>query len=468
MNKNSILLGFSAFLLVLGTFLVVPGSNIGRFAADTTNGDWLPSVTTFLQFGFGLCILGLGFVLSWLLESVSGLWFWGVAIATRLVLLRSHPGDEAWRFLWEGYIQNFGFNPYALPPNAAELVAYRPEWWSQIAQPDTAAIFPPLAELSFRLLAAIAPFLLSFKFAFTLADLGICALLCRRFGPLQATFYAWNPLVLYSFAGGAHYDSAFLLLLVAAWLAFERPQPQPKPPGSDFMQAIREAFEDEDDPLPPRRTAQPVFNSPPARQTEHWLGSAVLLGASAAFKGIAWPILGFLAWRAGREVGWKLAATVMLCGILPFAIAAVPFCYTGTCPAIALDFSSLLRERSIAFIPALLADLQPSHWLYFVAVAIAWLAMLSQIKHFRPFAEWYFFIWLVFSPIVQAWYLTWLVPFAVVSRNLGTYWVSLSAFIYFIGPYRQTLAGEIATPHLWETFALWLPLAIGWFWMQKE
>ena len=77
---------------------------------------------------------------------------------------------------------------------------------------------PPLTQLGFRTLAAISPSVILFKTSFAIADLLICWLLTRRFTSRQTTLYAWNPLVIYSFAGGGHYDSWFILPLVAAWL----------------------------------------------------------------------------------------------------------------------------------------------------------------------------------------------------------------------------------------------------------
>ena len=85
----------------------------------------------------------------------------------------------------------------------------------------TSAIYPPLAELGFRLLADLSQSVLLFKLAFIAADLAVCFLLRARFGARRSVLYAWNPLILYSFAGGAHYDSWFGLCLVAAWLFWE-------------------------------------------------------------------------------------------------------------------------------------------------------------------------------------------------------------------------------------------------------
>ncbi|GFZ94239.1 hypothetical protein [Okeania sp. KiyG1] len=75
-----------------------------------------------------------------------------------------------------------------------------------------------------------------------------------------------------------------------------------------------------------------------------------------------------------------------------------------------------------------------------------------------------FFLLLTLSPIVHAWYFTWLIPFAVATRNLGIRWVSLSVFIYFVLPYRQTLGDNSWVLTSMERYWLWLPLIVGFIW----
>jgi len=126
------------------------------------------------QFWIGIGIMSLGFILTWQLRSIRGHWFWAIALATRLILLPMHPGDDIWRYLWEGYIQTLGFSPFHLPPLAPELAPYRTEWWSLINHPTVSAIYPPITQLGFRGLAAIAPSVLIFKLGFVGADVGVC------------------------------------------------------------------------------------------------------------------------------------------------------------------------------------------------------------------------------------------------------------------------------------------------------
>src|SRR3977135_782038 len=47
--------------------------------------------------------------------------FWAVLIALRLVALPLAPGDDFWRYQWEGKIQRAGFHPYANAPDHPAL-----------------------------------------------------------------------------------------------------------------------------------------------------------------------------------------------------------------------------------------------------------------------------------------------------------------------------------------------------------
>ena len=51
--------------------------------------------------------------------------FWAVVIALRLVALPLEPGDDFWRYQWEGKIQQAGFNPYVNAPDDPKLEGVR-------------------------------------------------------------------------------------------------------------------------------------------------------------------------------------------------------------------------------------------------------------------------------------------------------------------------------------------------------
>lgn len=411
-------LALSAGLLVLGAILTSPH---GRFS----------QVEVLHQFWLGIGIMGGGFVMSWRLTSVPAVWFWGVAILTRLILLPMEPGDDVWRYLWEGHIQNLGYSPYHVAPNAAELVPYRTDWWAQINHPEVSAIYPPITQISFRGLAAIAPNVYLFKIAFGLADLALCWLLSRRFGAAQTTLYAWNPMILYSFVGGAHYDSWFILPLVAAWLVID----------------------------PPEGTQSPGEPSP-----FRLVGGALLIGISAAVKWISLPLLGWLIWQPLRRRNLWSALAIALVGVMPMLLSALPFCGISTCPLVPTDSAFVVYGRSAEFIPHWVAQVWPlslkANWIFGIPlmVWIGWL--IVRTDRFQPCAEGYGFGVLLLSPIVHFWYFTWVVPFAVSSQNWGVRLVSLSGFVYFVLPSR--LPDWRLTDG--ERLVLWLPFILGGLW----
>ncbi len=127
---------------------------------------------------------------------------------------------------------------------------------------------------------------LSIKLSFLAADLAICGLLSARFGALRAALYAWNPLVIYGISGGGHYDSWFLLPLVAAWLLAER--------------------------IPPPQEGRP----------QAWVD--LLLGLSVAFKWITLPLLLqriWSRWRQFRQPAPPL--TTLLLGLAPLLLGTL-------------------------------------------------------------------------------------------------------------------------------------------------
>jgi len=379
-----------------------------------------------IHFGYGIAVMSLGFIGSWRLKALSWQWFWFVAIATRLIILPMYPGDDIWRYLWEGYLQNLGFSPYEFAPNAPELIPYRLAWWSQINHPGVSAIYPPLTQLGFRGLASISPHVILFKSSFAIADLLTCWLLTKRFSYADTTFYAWNPLVIYSFAGGGHYDSWFILPLVAAWIAWEM----------DLR-------------------VSPLLVS-------------CLIGISIAVKWISLPLLGFLGWSRRSQINFRLGILIAAEGMLPICLSAIAFCDVDSCTLIPTSSTFVSHGRSAEFLPYLLAKLwHPStktNSIFALPLGLITLWLLWKAKSFQELAIAFFTSLYLISPIIHGWYFTWIMPFAVGTKNWGVRWLSLSAFVYFVLPYRQALGDRHWQLTDFETWLLWLPLLLGWGW----
>jgi alpha-1,6-mannosyltransferase len=146
--------------------------------------------------------------------------FWIVAIALRLVALPLAPANDLWRYQWEGKLQQAGFNPYATAPDDPKLDEIRQNFpeLHKINRRDFQAIYAPGAELLFSSLSRISDRPLFYKLVFAIVDLGAVALLLRLISGetryAATAWYAWNPLVAYSFAGAAHFDICMILPLI--------------------------------------------------------------------------------------------------------------------------------------------------------------------------------------------------------------------------------------------------------------
>jgi rSAM/selenodomain-associated transferase 2 len=135
--------------------------------------------------------------------------------------------NDVYRYVWEGFIQNHGFNPYQFAPNNPLLTGLiqgdMATIWQQINHKDLSAAYPPLMMLLFRTLSAISPTPILFKIAmvgFDLVTIGALILIVqwRKIPPAHLIWYAANPLVLVYVAGEAHLDIVQASFLV--WALF--------------------------------------------------------------------------------------------------------------------------------------------------------------------------------------------------------------------------------------------------------
>lgn len=89
-------------------------------------------------------------------------------------------GDDVYRFVWEGWIQNYGYNPYLYKPSSPELKSlqqsshYMQRVYMGINHPDVTSVYPPLAQLAFRLFSLLANRAGFFKLFFVAADVCTC------------------------------------------------------------------------------------------------------------------------------------------------------------------------------------------------------------------------------------------------------------------------------------------------------
>src|SRR5207247_2995062 len=92
---------------------------------------------------------------------------------------------------------------------------------ARVPRTDEPTAFAPGAEVLFRAIPATNSALL-YKIIFGACDLRAIALLLRLLDKQTAVWFAWNPLVAYSFFGAVHFDSIILLAIVALIFFLER------------------------------------------------------------------------------------------------------------------------------------------------------------------------------------------------------------------------------------------------------
>lgn len=165
----------------------------------------------------------------------------GGALLLRCLALSSHldTSDDVHRYVWEGELVRRGISPYAAAPADPSLESMRAEFpglAASVGHPEIPAIYPPLVQgvgavtatwvdLTGGSLERDGPRILRFLFA--AADLAVLLplsyLLRARRRPVGALVaWAWCPLVAFEFAGASHFDSLGILLLVAGIAAWDR------------------------------------------------------------------------------------------------------------------------------------------------------------------------------------------------------------------------------------------------------
>ncbi len=128
---------------------------------------------------------------------------------------------DVWRFLWEGHVSSHRGSPAAFPPEDADhslITPYQSErdWdhvLSFVNHPEEATVYPPLAQQLFLVSHAIAPgSVVAWKACVIAVDMA--AMLFTALGlhaagrsPGIAVLYGWNPLVVKVGAGSGHFDA---------------------------------------------------------------------------------------------------------------------------------------------------------------------------------------------------------------------------------------------------------------------
>jgi hypothetical protein len=152
-----------------------------------------------------------------------------VAFRTPLALAPVGSDNDMIRYLWDGRVQQLGYNPYLVLPSDPAMAHTHTAETARMPSLRTTTPYPPAAQLFFRMVVGLKDSALAMKLALVGCDLLTGLVLWRwlvatgRNEWLTLT-YAWSPLVILEVAHSGHMDALGALWIVASayWLSRKR------------------------------------------------------------------------------------------------------------------------------------------------------------------------------------------------------------------------------------------------------
>lgn len=154
-----------------------------------------------------------------------------LAVAFRLPLALPLVGtdNDMMRYVWDGRVQQLGYNPYLVLPADPAMAATHNDETRAMPSRRARTPYPPGAQLFFRFVVGLHDSSRAMKLALVSCDLMTIVLVWRWLAitgrrEWRALAYAWNPLVIVEIAFGGHIDALGAMWIVASalWLARQR------------------------------------------------------------------------------------------------------------------------------------------------------------------------------------------------------------------------------------------------------
>ena len=318
------------------------------------------------------------------------LFFW--AVAFRLCGLIGGPifEDDFFRYLWDGYRFATSGTPYGFAPNAFFVDAGVPAPFqavlNRINNPELPTIYAPTTQLVFLLGYWVQPASVAvLQSILILFDLVTIALLLRLAPARNVMLYAWCPLVIKEIAFTAHPDGIGVCLLLAAIVL---------------------------------------------ARAGHWRSTAIFLGLACAAKVFALMLIPLVLVRA-RARYWVLCGMTVVAMYAPFALSGGTDIESLGTFAREWEFNSAVfgllttaLERSLAMV--VLGVTFAAFWLCYAA------HFVKDTSRSVPRGDWIFGVFLVISPVINPWYLLWLLPFATIVPSAWAWTASAAVLLSYV------------------------------------
>lgn len=320
--------------------------------------------------------------------------------------------SDHWRYLWDGHVWAHGVNPFQYAPSdvslnhlaeGAMVETDDSSVWVDIRDninyADVPTIYPPLAQVVFRLSHLLAPgsvavlkSLMILLDLFTVLFVGLALKALNR--PVtNVVLYAWNPLIIKVIAGSGHIDALLSALLGA--MAF-------------------------------------------ALICRKRIWAALTFGLALLSKLSPFILAPFVI----RRIGWRyasLAAGIFILGYMPFLGAGgsvfeglrtfgKEWQFNGGPFVLVQWLAGIFTDQ-----PRFAANIVNGG---LILAVLLWLVLRdAQKADFPAHAALAMGSLLILSPVVMPWYLTWVLPFAVMARQQSWIvfsWLVCLAFLVMI------------------------------------
>jgi alpha-1,6-mannosyltransferase len=161
-------------------------------------------------------------------------WIWiaiGLAIACRVPLSVGpvNYDSDMVRYVWDGRVQRFGYNPYHVIPADPALSHTHTDDTRYMPSRNVRTPYPPAAQLFFRGMVTLHDSARTMRLVLVALDILTIVivwqwLIATGRNGWRALAYAWNPLVILEVAHSGHIDAlgAFWIAASAYWLARKR------------------------------------------------------------------------------------------------------------------------------------------------------------------------------------------------------------------------------------------------------
>ena len=320
--------------------------------------------------------------------------------------------DDYFRYLWDGHRFATAGTPYGpAPEDFFSDESVPPEFQSVldgVNNPDLPTIYAPTTQFAFLLAYWLKPAsVAALQLILIAVDLALVRLLATLAPAPAVMLYAWSPLVVKEVAFTAHPDGVGVGLLFAGILLASR---------------------------------------------RRWAAGAVCLGLAAAAKVLAVAVVPVVLLRAEVKY-WMIAGASLVAAYLPFV-------WIGGTDLVSLAVFVREWEFNSAVYGLASQALSPAGAKMVLGLAYGGFWTLCAVRFTRgdsasvPRGDWLYGALLAVSPVVNPWYLLWLLPFAAIYPSLWAWTASVAVLLSYVTglglgdvgmePYGQPLWARLA------------------------